>query len=400
MGFLPRFLVLIVCKLCKLHQEENKMAHAYTPGLSVVERMVIIKERRLPLKGTVLKKVGDKVKAEDIVAKTELPGNPELVNVANKLGCEATEVPAAMKKAVGDAVKKDDLIAESKSFFGLFRSQATSPIDGTIENISNSTGKVLVRAPAVPVEVLSYIEGKIVEVIPEEGVVIESFGTFIQGIFGVGGETFGDLMLATEDVSATLDSTMIKPEHKGKILAGGSIVSFDVLQAAIKAGVKGIVTGGIGDEDLRKFLGYDLGVAITGSEKKGITLVTTEGFGKIPMAEKTFNLLKMNVGRKASINGATQIRAGFIRPEVIIPTLDKECEGCSKETETAGGMDIGTIVRVIREPRFGEKAKVVRLPVELQVVQSETKVRVVEVQFNDGQKWLMPRANVEVVELV
>jgi hypothetical protein len=375
------------------------MAHAYTPGLSVVERMTIRKERRLPLKGEVLVKVGDKVKYDTIVAKTELPGTPELVNVANKLGCEAAEVPAAMIKKVGDKVKKDDLIAENKSFFGLFKSQATTPIEGTVENISNTTGKVLVRAPAIPVEVAAYIEGKVVEVIPEEGVVIESFGTFIQGIFGVGGETVGELVLVTEDVNAPLTPEMIKPEHKDKIIAGGSIVTYDVAQVAIKHGVKGIVTGGIGDEDLKKFLGFDLGVAITGSEKLGVTIVTTEGFGSIPMADKTFELLKMNQGRIASINGATQIRAGVIRPEVIIPALDRISLGESKETKSQGGMTEGTIVRIIREPRFGAKAKVVRLPVELHTVQSETKVRVVEIELDDGTRWLLPRANVEVVEI-
>ena len=69
----------------------------------------------------------------------------------------------------------------------------------------------------------------------------------------------------------------------------------------------------------RNFFGYDLGVAITGSEEIGITLVITEGFGKIPMAQRTFELLKSRTGAKTSINGATQIRAGVVRPEIIIP---------------------------------------------------------------------------------
>ena len=234
---------------------------------------------------------------------------------------------------------------------------------------------------------------------PQEGVVVESFGTFIQGIFGIGGETFGQLEIITDDLTAEISSTLIKDEHKGKILAGGALITIEAIQAAIKAGAKGIVTGGISDTDLRKFLGYDLGVAITGSEKLGVTLVITEGFGKIPMADKTFSLLKMNTGKKASINGATQIRAGVIRPEVIIPLLDKKEMGDSKEVMSIGGMKIGSLVRIIREPRFGEKAKVVALPVELQKVQSETKVRVLEVELPDGTRWTLPRANVEVVEV-
>ena len=58
------------------------------------------------------------------------------------------------------------------------------------------------------------------------------------------------------------------------------------------------------DQDLRDILGYDLGVAITGTERIGTTLVITEGFGEIAMADRTFQLLKSRVGHEASVSGA------------------------------------------------------------------------------------------------
>lgn len=372
------------------------MAHAYTPGLQVVERMVLRKERRLPLKGQVIVKQGDDVKSSDIVAKTELPGNPELVNIANKLGIEAKEVPGSMKVNMGDKVKKDDIIASSRSFFGLFKNTAVSPITGTVEHVSDTTGKVLVRSPAIPVEVSAYIDGKIVEVMPEEGVVVESFGTYIQGIFGIGGEMVGELVMLADSPDTIVDSSYIKDSHRGKVVVGGSMVDYDTINSAIKAGAVGFITGGFDDSDLRKFLGFDLGVAITGSEELGITLVVTEGFGKIPMADKTFDLLKLRAGHKASINGATQIRAGVIRPEILV-SMPEEVQMEVTQSALAGGMVIGSIVRIIREPHFGAKAKVVNLPVELHQVQSETKVRILEVELEDGSRWTLPRANVEIV---
>ncbi len=45
----------------------------------------------------------------------------------------------------------------------------------------------------------------------------------------------------------------------------------------------------------------------------------TEGFGRMTMAKRTFELLRGSGGRKASVNGATQIRAGVMRPEIVIP---------------------------------------------------------------------------------
>lgn len=373
------------------------MAHAYTPGLQVIERMVLRKERKLPLKGHVLVKKGDKVTSDDIVAKTELPGNPELVNVANRLGVEAGEVPGSMLKKVGELVKKDELIARSKGLFGvLFKNDCLSPITGTIEHISDTTGKALIRAPAIPVEVKAFIDGEIIEVLPQEGVVVESFGTFIQGIFGVGGEEVGELSMLTADPDAVMEPSSIKDEHKGKVLVVGALATYDLIQAGVKAGVKGMITGGFDDADLKRFLGHDLGVAITGSERLGLSLIVTEGFGKICMADKTFDLLKSRAGEKASINGATQIRAGVIRPEILIsmPSLEQKSSSIDEE---ARAMHPGSTVRIIREPRFGHLAKVVSLPIPLTKVQSETKVRVVEVEFEDGTRWITPRANVEIV---
>ena len=60
------------------------MAHSYTPGLKVLKKTKILKERRLPLKGSVDTSVGDSVAPEDIIAKTDLPGNVQMVNVANQ----------------------------------------------------------------------------------------------------------------------------------------------------------------------------------------------------------------------------------------------------------------------------------------------------------------------------
>ena len=89
---------------------------------------------------------------------------------------------------------------------------------------------------------------------------------------------------------------------KGKILIGGSHVTWDGLQKAMEVGAAGIVVGGFDDPDLKRLLGRDLGVAITGHEDLVTALILTEGFGEMAMAHGTFDLLKAQEGRKASIN--------------------------------------------------------------------------------------------------
>ena len=95
------------------------MAHAYTPGLRVTKAAIIRKERRLPLPGQVLAEKGDRVRAEDVVARTELPGNVQPINVAGLLSVPPEDVPQLMLKKEGESVRKGEPIAQSKGFFGL-----------------------------------------------------------------------------------------------------------------------------------------------------------------------------------------------------------------------------------------------------------------------------------------
>jgi hypothetical protein len=374
------------------------MGHAYTPGLKVTEEILITKKRILPLKGDVLVKVGDKVKPDMVVARTLLPGNVEPFNVANILGIPPEDIMYHMLRKEGERVKRGEVIAKSKSFFGLFSSECKSKAEGMVESISSVTGQVLIRGNPIPVEIKAYLEGEVMEVYEREGVAVSTWGSFIQGIFGIGGETHGEIKVVTKNNTEILTDKLIDKDCKDKVVVGGSLVTADAIKKAISVGAKGIVVGGFSDKDLRDFLGYDLGVAITGSEELGITLVITEGFGQINMAEKTFNLLKSKEGEMACINGATQIRAGVIRPEVVIPFKEDVHRKEKKEKFENIGLTIGYPIRVIREPYFGRLGKVSALPPTLQKLESESTARVLEVVFEDGTKAIIPRANVEMLE--
>ncbi len=375
------------------------MSGAYTPGLTVSARTTIIKTRRLPLKGTVLSTTGTWVSPADKVARAELPGIMQPIKVASKLGIEPSEVPALLTVKVGDKVTRGDIVAVTKGMWGLFKSECKSNTTGTVELISNITGNVGVREAPTPIEVDAYMPGKIIEVLDGEGVVIEAHGALIQGIFGIGGERRGEIMMITSGPDQPITADMITSAHAGKIIVGGSNLSGDALRKAHELGVTGIVVGGIVDKDLVDYLGYDIGVAITGHEDIPLTLVLTEGFGTIAMAGRTFNLLKSLVGKTASICGATQIRAGVIRPEVIVADDTENAGGtAADEVVPSFSLEPGTNIRIIREPYFGLLATVTALPHHLVTVGSGAEVRVLEAKLNStGEIVTVPRANVEIV---
>ncbi len=373
------------------------MAHAYTPGLKVINKTVVHKTRRLPLKGDVTVEKGTEVKAEEIVATTNLPGNVVPVNLANMLNIDASEIPELLIKKPGDAIKKDELIAETSGIFGMFKTKAISPATGTLESVSKITGQAIIREAPIPVSVLAYVDGKVTDIIEDEGVEISTAASFIQGIFGIGGERRGEIKVLTEDINTSITEEMITEDCKGKVLVGGSFLSLKAFKKAERLGAIGVVVGGFNYSDIKKIVGYDIGVAITGQEDINTTLIVTEGFGEVHMAEQTFKLLASHEGKMASINGATQIRAGVIRPEIIIPL-----GGSTKIKDEAAelfGMDKGAEVRVIRAPYFGMLGEVTDLPHELQRLESGSLARVAKVKLHESKKEvLLPRANLEMIE--
>jgi len=373
------------------------MAHAYTPGLKVLQRTTVDKERRLPLKGEVLVEAGKTVAPDDIVARTHLPGNVQMVNIANLLNIDAQDIAEVMLVKIGSKIKEGELLAETKGLFGFFKSSAASPVDSVLESISDVTGQVVLREAPIPVEIDAYMNGKVASVLEEEGVVVTANAVFIQGIFGIGGENRGELRVLVDNRDDELTPEMITVDVKGAVIVGGSFISLEAYKKAISVGAAAVVAGGFNYHDLEDVLGYTLGVAITGSEDLGTSLILTEGYGRIPMGNRSFELLQQHNGKFTSVNGATQIRAGVIRPEIVIPLTADDSMGSESDKDTASGISAGSLVRVIRAPYFGDIGTVVSLPSELQQMESETMVRVAEVEIG-GESLVIPRANLEMVE--
>jgi len=370
---------------------------AYTPGLKVSPHTIIQRTRRLPLKGEVLVETGQVVSPDTIVARASLPGLMQSVKVAAQLGIDADEMPGTLLVKEGDAVEKGQVLGATKAFFGIFKSEAKSPTAGTVETISGVSGNVGVRQAPLPIDLTAYLSGTIAETMPGEGVIVQTEGALIQGIFGIGGERVGEIQMVSESPESDLTEAEITASLAGKIIVGGANISGAALRKASEVGVTGIVVGGIIDKDLIDFLGYDIGVAITGHENITLTLVITEGFGTIAMARRTFELLRSLAGKSASINGATQIRAGVIRPEVIVP-LGSPSSSVPAGSDDEGNLSIGTPIRIIREPYFGKLASVSGLPPQLTVIGSGASVRVLEAKLADGSVVVVPRANVEIIE--
>ncbi len=375
------------------------MAESYTPGLEISSLTTISKIRELPLPGEALVNVGDKVTASSSVLKADLPGDLSIIPVANRMGLEPTDLAGIVNIKAGSEISQGDIVARVKTFFGLYTAEFISPISGTVEFYTEANTHLGLRQPPVPLSVSAYISGTVTEVEPGKSVTIETKGAFIQGIFGVGGERHGEILALDITADKIVNEETLRSVQKDlskKILIGGAQFTTDAISYAASQGVAAIVTGSIDAEVLSEYIGFELGVSITGDEDIPTTLIITEGFGNLPISSRVIELSKELDGSKASVNGATQVRAGAMRPEIIIPR-DKEKSNSETPTRIAGKLEPGTKVRIIRVPYFGEFATVTELPHEPEKVPSGAVVRVLRAKLDSGEVVTVPRANVEIV---
>jgi len=371
------------------------MAQSLSPTLAVLPSVTVQRLRELPGKGELLVNVGDAVTPQQVVGRAMLPGDLHILRIGEKLGIEPDEVLANLKVKVGDAISTEQVLFERRAFFGLLRSEYRSPVSGELELIVQRTGHLGVRASPREIPLTAYLAGRVAAIKPGYSVTIEATVALCQGIFGVGGERSGTLLLLDTPPTEIVDAQHLPQDLRGRVLVGGARFTIAALRAAEAGGAVGVVTGSIDDRVLHAYLGYDLGVAVTGDEDIPLSLIVTEGFGLLSLSERVLALLRPLDGRAVSLNGATQVRAGAVRPEILVPL---DAPPVSRHVREAGReLMVGSSIRLVRVPYFGLLAKVVELPTKLQALQSGVETRVLRARLADGREVVVPRANVEVV---
>ena len=132
-------------------------------------------------------------------------------------------------------------------------------------------------------------------------------------------------------------------------------------------------------------------------EDVSMSVIITEGFGSLPLSNRAYTLLREMDGREASINGATQVRAGAVRPEIIIPHTVETATHSAEQESSAAGLEVGSRIRIIRVPFFGEQAVVEELPPRAERIPTGAVTRVLRARLESGELVTVPRANVELL---
>ncbi len=337
----------------------------------------IRRKHTLSLDGDVLVELGSLVKANDVIARAKVSRRHLMLDASRALAVPANEVKDLMQRKIGERVEKGAIIAGRRKIAGrLLR----APVDGRIAAMSG--GQILLQVNDQASELVARIPGKVIEIDPNRGATIECHCAWIQGVWGNGQFGEGKLKMLTDDPRHALIVDEIDIEHRGLMLVGGHCGQAGPLEMAQDLQVAGLVLGSISS------------ALIAVAEKMNYPILLSEGFGKVAMNLKTFELLENLAGEESTLNAQKANFSEDVRPEILIPHAEAE----NSVTELkAQEFFSGQQVRVLREPHMGAVGEIGSLLAANTMFPSGIRAAAALVQLSDESEVVIPLANLEVL---
>ncbi|MDP1779783.1 MAG: hypothetical protein Q8K73_05880, partial [Anaerolineales bacterium] len=178
----------------------------------------IVRERLLPVPGTVLARLNQKVSPLDVVAQTSWAREHLLLDVTRILRVTSNVADRLITCNVGDRIAVGAVITAGK---GLFSRRVRAPRDGRVVAVGG--GKVLMEVGVTKVELRAGIPGTVMQVLPNHGVVIQTAGALIQGVWGNGRIASGTLVNLAEKPDGILTVGRLDVSLRGSIILAGIV---------------------------------------------------------------------------------------------------------------------------------------------------------------------------------
>jgi len=337
----------------------------------------ILRERVLPINGKVNARLNQKVSPADVVAEASWAREHVLLDVGSALNLSPSAADKLIRCKTGDRVTAGAVIATGQ---GMFRKTVTAPRDGRV--VITGGGQVLIEVGESRMELRAGIPGNVVQIIPDRGVVIQTAGALVQGVWGNGRVDTGILTNLTEQPDGVLTPGRLDVSLRGAVIVAGLCKDADTLQAAAELPVRGLI--------LASLFPSLLPVA----REMRYPIVLTDGFGSMPMNSAAYRLLTTNVKREATLKAEIFDRYGGARPEIIIPLPVSSEPALPQDVATFAA---GQTVWLRRPPAAGMIGTITTLRSGLTPLPSGLRAPSADVKLENGEQVLVPLINLEVV---
>lgn len=347
------------------------------PVLHIAALTSIVRERLLPVAGTVTVRLNQKVGATDVIAETSWAREHVLLDVARKLRLHPAAADKLIRCKVGDQLAASTEVAASRSMFS--RSVRT-PREGRVVAVGG--GQVLMEVGQSKFELRAGLPGLVVEVIAERGAVIQTAGALVQGVWGNGRMDAGQLVNISDGADDVLTRARLDVSLRGSILLGGTVNDAETLQAAGEMPVRGLILSSLNP------------ALIPAAREMRYPIMVTDGFGSLPMNAAAYKLLSTNAKREVALNAEAFNRYSGTRPEVIITLPVSADPPPARDMEE---FSLGQQVRLCRPPAMGTIGVISALKPGSTMLPSGLRAPAAEIRLENGDTVVAPLVNLEVV---
>ncbi len=358
---------------CGRSEAEKMLA----PVHHILALTTILRERVLPIDGKVNARLNQKVSPSDVVAEASWAREHIFLDVGRTLNLSPNEADKLIRCKVGDRVAAGAVIATGQ---GLMRKTVTVPRDGKV--VVTGGGQVLIEVGESRMELRAGVPGNVVQIIPDRGVVIQTAGALVQGVWGNGRVDTGILTNLAERPDSVLTAGRLDVSLRGSVIIAGQCKDADTLEAAAELPVRGLI--------LASLFPSLLSVA----REMRYPIILTDGFGSMPMNSAAYRLLVTNAKREATLNAESFDRYRGARPEVIIPLPVSSEPAPPQEVATFA---TGLTVRLRRPPAAGMIGTIMTLRPGLSTLPSGLRAPAADIKLENGEQVLIPLINLEVV---
>jgi hypothetical protein len=321
--------------------------------------------------------LNQKVGPADIVADATWSREHIFLDVSRTLGISAAEADRLLRCHAGDELAAGAVIASGG---GLLPKTVRAPRAGRV--VATGGGQVLMEAGESKLELRAGLSGTVRDVIPDRGVVIQTTGALVQGVWGNGRVDSGVLVNLTEKPDGTITPSRLDVSMRGSILLGGQVQDAEVLRAAADMSLRGLLIGSLSP------------ALIPMAREVRYPIMTTDGFGSLPMNSAAYRLLSTHAQREVTVNAEIYDRYSGARPEVIVPLPAESAPPVPRDVEAFAP---GQSVRVRRQPAVGLIGTIASLPAGDSTFPSGLRAPGAEVRLENGEQLLIPLVNLEVV---
>ena len=252
--------------------------------------------------------------------------------------------------------------------------------------MDQSKGQMMIRFMPVSFKLPAGVYGEVVKVVPDQEVHIRTKVDLIRGVLGSGVEREGILKVVTSN-KETISIIGLDKSLSGSIIAGGSMMTKEVIQKSLALGVRGILSGGINIRDYKSLVS-----SLNPLEDVGLSLLATEGYGSSEMPGEIFELLRKNDNCFAIISPQEK--------ELIIPSLKSFTKTAIKEKREKNELcylEKGMVVRLLTFPYLGREGMVLELSKSPTTFPSGIEAFSALIEIGKGMQVLIPIRNLEVV---